>query len=130
MKASRSGIFAPVSPARTASPPASSTSPGFASHASATASCTITLIRFAASMQALPSMNVTREEYAPRSTGVKSVSPASTRMWSSGTPSSSATMYVTMESTPCPISEAPEKTDTRPERSTCSWIPDWGISLG
>ena len=130
LKATRSGMLIPVSPARTARPPASSTSPGFAPHSAATAACTCAFSLRAASMHALPSMNVTRDEYAPRSTGVKSVSPASTRIWSSGTPSSSATMYVTIESTPWPISDAPEKTATRPERSICSWIPDWGMSLG
>ena len=123
-------MLVPVSPARTAQPPASSTSRGLASHASATAPCTFALSLRDASMHALPSMNVTRDEYAPRSTGVKSVSPASTRTCSSGTPSSSATTYATIESTPCPISDAPEKTATRPDRSTCSCTPDWGMSFG
>ena len=41
-------------------------------------------------MQALPSMKVMRDEYAPKSTGVKSVSPDNTRTYSRGTPSSSA----------------------------------------
>ncbi len=35
-----------------------------------------------------------------------------------------------MESEPWPISEAPLNTATRPERSTCIWTADWGISLG
>ena len=75
-------------------------------------------------------MKVTRDEYAPRSTGVKSVSPDSTRTYSRGTPSSSAVMQATIASQPCPISDAPLRTATRPDLSTCSWIADCGISLG
>ena len=35
-----------------------------------------------------------------------------------------------MESEPWPMSEAPQKTVTRPERSTFTCTPDCGISFG
>ena len=47
--------------------------------------------RRAAWMAALPVMSVTRDEYDPRSTGVRSVSAVTTRMSSGRIPSSSAT---------------------------------------
>jgi hypothetical protein len=81
-------------------------------------------------MQALPTMNVSRDEYAPRSTGVMSVSVAWTRTYSSGTPSSSAAMYATMLLLPCPISDAPVNTATRPLRSIWICTADCGISFG
>jgi hypothetical protein len=42
-------------------------------------------------MAAFPVMRVTRDEYEPRSTGVRSVSPVTTRMSLGAMPSSSAT---------------------------------------
>ena len=85
---------------------------------------------FTASIAALPTMNVTRLEYAPMSTGVKSVSAATTRIASSSTPSSSATTYASSESEPCPMSEAPQNTVTRPERSARSCTALCGMSFG
>jgi hypothetical protein len=39
-------------------------------------------------------------------------------------------MYATSEVEPCPMSDAPLKTATRPERSTWSCTADCGIRLG
>ena len=71
-----------------------------------------------------------RLEYAPRSTGVRSVSPVTTRTLAGSTPSSSHTTSASIASAPWPISLVPAKTVTRPERSTLSCTALWGISFG
>ncbi len=53
-------------------------------------------------------MNVTREEYEPRSMGVVSVSAVTRRMSAGCSPSSSATIVASTESEPCPMSIAPQ----------------------
>ena len=94
----------------------------------ATASTSIARIFRAASSAALPAMNVTREEYEPRSIGVVSVS-AVTSLTSDGSrPSSSATIVASTESEPCPISIAPQKAVT-PPRSTLICTSECGISF-
>ena len=62
LNASRMGILRSVSRAQSAHPPARRTSLGFTSQASPTASWICFLSLRHASMQAFPSMNVTREE--------------------------------------------------------------------
>ena len=74
-------------------------------------------------------MSVTREEYEPRSTGVRSVSAVTTRMSNGSTPSTSATMYARIESLPCPMSVEPQNTVTPPLRSSFSCTPDCGIEF-
>ena len=59
-----------------------------------------------------------------------SVSVDVTRTYDNGTPSSSAAMYAATLSEPCPISDAPVSTETRPDRSICIWMAACGISLG
>ena len=68
--------------------------------------------RPAAWIAALPAISVTREEYEPRSTGVRSVSAGCTRMSLGSMPSTSATRYARIESDPWPMSVAPQSTAT------------------
>ena len=75
-------------------------------------------------------MNVTRLEYAPRSTGVRSVSAATTVTSRASQPISSAAIWQSSVFTPCPMSLAPLKMVTRPERSSFTSTPLCGISLG
>ena len=75
-------------------------------------------------------MNVMRDEYAPRSTGQRSVSAATTRTSSGSRPSSSATIVRAIELEPWPMSLPPVNTVTRPERSSFSCTPACGIGFG
>ena len=83
--------------------------------------------RSAAWIAALPVMSVTREEYEPRSTGVRSVSPVTMRMSSGSMPNTSATQYASTESEPCPMSIEPQNAATPPERSSLSCTPECGM---
>ena len=75
-------------------------------------------------------MKVIRLEYAPMSTGVRSVS-AATMVTSRGSqPSSSAQIWQSSVLTPWPMSLAPLKTVTRPDRSSFSSTPLCGMSFG
>ena len=80
-------------------------------------------------MAALPIISVTRLEYEPKSTGVRSVSPVTRRTSSASSPSTSATIAASTSSEPWPISVAPQNAVTRPERSSCSCTPECGISF-
>ena len=62
----------------------------------------------AASRAALPAMNVTRDEYEPRSIGVESVSAVTSRTSLGCSPSSSATIAASTVSEPWPMSIAPQ----------------------
>jgi hypothetical protein len=74
-------------------------------------------------------MSVTREEYEPRSTGVRSVSAVTTRTSSGRIPSTSATMYARIESEPWPMSMDPQNTATPPPRSIFTIAPECGMSF-
>ena len=74
--------------------------------AATVASCSRSLS--AALLTALPAMNVTRDEYDPRSTGASDVSPDTTWTSSGRTPSASAVMLASMLSEPWPISAVPQ----------------------
>src|SRR6516225_3504567 len=78
----------------------------------------IALRFFAASMAALPTMKVMRDEYAPMSFGVIALSAATTRTRSSETPSVSATAMATIVEEPWPISAAPVNAVTLPSKSS------------
>jgi hypothetical protein len=80
-------------------------------------------------MAALPVMRVTRDEYDPRSTGVRSVSAVTTRMSLGAMPSSSATTYASTESEPWPMSVEPQNTVTPPPRSILICTPECGIAF-
>src|SRR6266850_6834895 len=85
--------------------------------------------RVAASTAALPIISVTRLEYEPRSTGVRSVSPVTARMSNGSMPSTSATQATSTSSDPWPISVAPLNAVTPPLRSSLSWTPECGKSF-
>ena len=83
------------------------------------AAATRTRLRFcAASIAALPTMKVTRDEYEPLSFGTTSLSPVTTRMRDRSRPSTSATLCARMVVEPCPMSAAPESTTTEPSKSS------------
>ena len=71
-------------------------------------------------------MSVTREEYEPRSTGVRSVSPVTTRMSTGSMPRTSATNIASIVSEPWPMSVLPQKAVTPPERSSLSCTLECG----
>jgi hypothetical protein len=85
--------------------------------------------RPAAWIAALPAISVTREEYEPRSTGVRSVSAGCTRMSLGSMPSTSATRYARIESDPWPMSVAPQSTAISPLRSARTTTPECGMSF-
>ena len=70
----------------------------------------------AAPRAALPATNVVRLACTPTSHGFTSVSELTTAMFSSGTPISSATIIARAVSEPCPSSDAPVMSVTRPSR--------------
>ena len=74
-------------------------------------------------------MSVTREEYEPRSTGVRSVSAVTTRTSSGRMPRTSATTYARTESDPWPMSIEPQNAATPPPRSIFTITPECGMSF-
>ena len=94
-----------------------------------TASASRSRARSAAWIAALPIISVTRLEYEPRSTGVRSVSPVTARMSNGSMPSTSATHATSTSSDPWPISVAPQNAVTPPLRSSFSCTPECGMSF-
>ena len=72
----------------------------------------------AARIAAPPPITACREANAPRPKGVASVSPRTTDTASNGTPSSDATIWATVVSSPWPCDVTPASTVTAPEGSS------------
>ncbi len=68
-------------------------------------------------------MKVVRLAWAPTSQGVMAVSVLTTATFSTGTPNSSATIWASTVSAPCPMSVEPVIKVTLPKSSTFTMLP-------
>ena len=84
----------------------------------------------AARMAAPPPITAWREANAPRPNGVASVSPRITVTDSNGTPSSEATIWAIVVSSPCPCEVTPASTVTAPDGSIRTVAPSWPVRKG
>src|SRR3972149_6665059 len=81
-------------------------------------------------MAAPPPITAWRDANAPRPNGVASVSPSITVTESNGTPSSEATTWAIVVSSPCPWEVTPASTVTAPDGSIRTVAPSWPVRTG